>query len=75
MHLNIFFWFDICRNCGEFQLSVCRGAGEKILYEWGRNSPKLELPSSKSVPSVYQQTLSCMSNINPSPLLHGGSPV
>jgi len=32
-------------NCGEFQLSVCRGAGEKILYEWGRNSPKLELPS------------------------------
>ncbi|KAJ7339645.1 hypothetical protein OS493_006052 [Desmophyllum pertusum] len=33
-------------NCGEMGSGVCgnQGAGEKILYAWGRNAPVLKLP-------------------------------
>lgn len=31
-------------NCGDMGSGVCRGVGEKILYAWGRNAPKLKLP-------------------------------
>ena len=44
------------RNCGDMGSGVCHGPGEKILYVWGRNAPKLKLPPSKSVPLVYYQT-------------------
>ena len=39
--------FAICRNCGDMGSGVCRGSGEKILYAWGRNAPKLKLPPGK----------------------------
>ena len=39
--------FVVCRNCGEMGSGVCRGDGEKILYAWGRNAPKLKLPPGK----------------------------
>ena len=45
----ILFGFVTCRNCGDFGPGVCHGAGNKILYEWSRNAPKLELPPSKSI--------------------------
>ncbi|XP_022792772.1 peptidylglycine alpha-hydroxylating monooxygenase-like isoform X2 [Stylophora pistillata] len=31
-------------NCGDMGSGVCRGAGERILYAWGRNAPVLKLP-------------------------------
>ena len=44
IHINE---FVICRNCGDMGSGVCYGAGEKILYAWGRNAPKLKLPPGK----------------------------
>lgn len=44
--------FVVCRNCGEMGSGVCRGDGEKILYAWGRNAPKLKLPPGKLVDHV-----------------------
>ena len=32
---------------------VCHGDGEKILYVWGINAPKLKLPPGKSVPFEF----------------------
>jgi len=31
-------------NCGDMGSGVCGGVGEKIMYVWGRNAPKLKLP-------------------------------
>ena len=38
------------RNCGDMGSGMCHGDGEKILYVWGKNAPKLKLPPGKSVP-------------------------
>ena len=41
--------FTICRNCGDMGKGICgrQGAGEKIVYAWGRNAPDLKLPSGR----------------------------
>ena len=55
---------------------VCHGDGEKILYAWGRNAPKLKLPPGKSVPFEFttKQTFICKI-YTPPPSRYIGSPV
>jgi len=57
------------RNCGDMGSGVCGGVGEKIMYVWGRNAPKLKLPPGKSVPSVYYKTDFLYAKGTPLPLL------